>query len=187
MFDVYDFDGTIYDGDATIDFYLFCLKKNKKLLKYLFIVFINCILGILKLKRESKIKESFFKFVTKVNNMDQVLEDFWTQHKVKIKSFYKNKKDKSNDIIISATPSFILQPICKELGIKKLIASEIDKTTGNITGKNCRGKEKVIRLYQEFPNATIKNFYSDSYMDRPLMNISKNSYLIKKNNIKNLK
>lgn len=187
MFDVYDFDGTIYDGDATIDFYLFCLKKNKKLLKYLFIVFINCILGILKLKRESKIKESFFKFVTKVNNIDQVLDEFWSQHKVKIKLFYKTKKDKSNDIIISATPSFILQPICKELGIKKLIASEINKATGNITGKNCRGKEKVVRFYKEFQSATIKNFYSDSYMDRPLMNISKNAYLIKKNNIKKLK
>ena len=135
MFDVYDFDGTIYDGDATIDFYLFCLKKNKKILKYLFIVIINCLLGILKLKQENKIKESFFKFVTEVDNIDQVLDDFWSQHKVNIKLFYKKKKDKSKDIIISATPSFILEPICKELGIKKLIASDIDRTTGIITGK----------------------------------------------------
>ena len=33
--DVYDFDGTIYDGDSSIDFYLFCLKKNIKLLRYI--------------------------------------------------------------------------------------------------------------------------------------------------------
>lgn len=24
---VYDFDKTIYDGDSTIDFYLYCVKK----------------------------------------------------------------------------------------------------------------------------------------------------------------
>ena len=29
---VYDFDNTIYDGDSSIDFYLFCLKKNKKVI-----------------------------------------------------------------------------------------------------------------------------------------------------------
>ena len=116
-----------------------------------------------------------------------MLDDFWSQHKVNIKLFYKKKKDKSKDIIISATPSFILEPICKELGIKKLIASDIDRTTGIITGNNYRGKEKVVRFYEEFPNATIKNFYSDSYMDRPLMNISENVYLVKKNNLKKLK
>ena len=26
---VYDFDKTIYDGDSTLDFYLFSLKKNQ--------------------------------------------------------------------------------------------------------------------------------------------------------------
>lgn len=177
MFDVYDFDGTIYNGDATIDFYLFCLKKHKKIIKYLFIVIINCLLGFFKLKEESKIKESFFKFVTRVDNIDQILDEFWEIHKVKIKSFYKSKKDKSKDIVISASPKFILEPICKQLGIKALIASEIDKNTGILTGNNCRGKEKVVRLYEQFPNAIIKTFYSDSYMDKPLMEVSKKTIL----------
>ena len=26
--DVYDFDGTIYDGDSTVDFTLFCLRRH---------------------------------------------------------------------------------------------------------------------------------------------------------------
>lgn len=25
----YDFDGTIYDGDSSIDFYKFCIKKKR--------------------------------------------------------------------------------------------------------------------------------------------------------------
>ena len=29
---IYDFDGTIYDGDSTLDFYMFCLSSILNLL-----------------------------------------------------------------------------------------------------------------------------------------------------------
>lgn len=29
---VYDFDNTIYDGDSSIDFYIFCLKRHPSIL-----------------------------------------------------------------------------------------------------------------------------------------------------------
>ena len=29
MRNIYDFDKTIYDGDSTVDFFLFCLKREK--------------------------------------------------------------------------------------------------------------------------------------------------------------
>ena len=32
MINGYDFDKTIYASDSSVDFYKFCLKKNKKLL-----------------------------------------------------------------------------------------------------------------------------------------------------------
>ena len=35
MINGYDFDETIYDGDSSVDFYFFCLRKNKKVLKQL--------------------------------------------------------------------------------------------------------------------------------------------------------
>ena len=30
--DVYDFDGTLYDGDSTADYVLFCLRRHPALL-----------------------------------------------------------------------------------------------------------------------------------------------------------
>ena len=36
MMNVYDFDDTIYNGDSSLDFVLFCFKKNKKLFKFRF-------------------------------------------------------------------------------------------------------------------------------------------------------
>ena len=35
IMNVFDFDGTIYSGDSTIDFYFFALKRNVKLLLFL--------------------------------------------------------------------------------------------------------------------------------------------------------
>ena len=32
LIDVYDFDGTIYDGDSTVDFVRFCLRRHPSLL-----------------------------------------------------------------------------------------------------------------------------------------------------------
>lgn len=32
---VYDFDGTVYRGDSTVDFWLFCLRKKLGLVKYI--------------------------------------------------------------------------------------------------------------------------------------------------------
>ena len=32
---VYDFDGTIYDGDSTVDFFLHALKRNPSVLLHL--------------------------------------------------------------------------------------------------------------------------------------------------------
>lgn len=38
---VYDFDNTIYDGESSVDFFMFCLKKRPKLIKYILVVFFN--------------------------------------------------------------------------------------------------------------------------------------------------
>ena len=32
---IYDFDGTLYDGDSTFDFILYSLKKHPSLLRFL--------------------------------------------------------------------------------------------------------------------------------------------------------
>ena len=64
-----------------------------------------------------------------------------------------------SDLIISASPEFLLKPICGILGIKHLIASKVSPVDGKYTGKNCHGKEKVRRfkqLYNEKIEEDIK-------------------------------
>ena len=59
---VYDFDDTIYRGDSSVDFYIFCLRKNIKLLKYLPKQIKAVILYKLKKIDKNKMKEIFKRY-----------------------------------------------------------------------------------------------------------------------------
>ncbi len=185
--DCYDFDKTIYDGDSSIDFYIFCLKRNikvigviPKLMLFYFLYFIHIV-------DKTKVKECFFSFLKKCDDIQILVEEFWKINGKKIKKFYCDKRDHSNDIIISASPEFLLCPLCNEFNVKDLIASVVDRKSGHFLSANCKGQEKVNRLIKKYKNVKIKNFYTDSYSDKPLMDLSLNTYLIKKNKITKIK
>lgn len=178
---VYDFDNTIYKGDSTFDFYKFCLKRHKKIIT----LFPSLICAfakyyVFKIGTKTQFKEKMYLFLTKIN-LEKDLEDFWKLHKKNIKQWYINQH-KDTDVIISASPLFLLTPICKELEIKHLIASDVCPKTGKYTGINCHGEEKVRLYYLEF-SENIDEFYSDSYSDTPLAKISKNAFMVKDNKI----
>jgi phosphoserine phosphatase len=113
---------------------------------------------------------------------EKEVEEFWNTHINNIKEWYYIKQ-RDDDLIISASPEFLLKPICKKLNIKHLIASQVSPIDGKYTGINCHGKEKV-RLFREQFDCEIDNFYSDSYSDTPLAEISKNAFMVKGDEIK---
>lgn len=180
---VYDFDNTIYRGDSTADFYIFCLKRHKKnILKVPSLVFGAVKFYVFKKGTKTDFKQNMYKFLKAVN-YPKDLEDFWNTHKSNIKDWYI-KQQKADDVIISASPYFLLEPICKELGIKHLIASNVDKNTGIYTGINCHGKEKVRLFNINFPKENIDKFYSDSKSDTPLAEIAEKAFIVRGDDIK---
>ncbi len=180
--EVYDFDKTIYDGDSSFDFFLYCLKQDKKLFFHIFKLIIPSIKYNLKIINITEFKEVIFSYLNKINDVDNLVNDFWRLNKNKIKDFYL-KKDKKNHIIISASPYFLLNPLMDELNVTRLIASDVDKNTGKFNKKNCRGHEKVKRLKEEYKDVVIDKMYSDSLHDAPLLDLANKSYMVKKNNI----
>ena len=174
---VYDFDGTIYDGDSTVDFYLYCIRRNPGVLFALPKQAFGTLLYMLKKIDKTKFKEYFFSFLSRVDAMDLV-EDFWDINDKKIFDWYMNQKEET-DIIISASPEFLLKPICSRLGIKHLLASRVNDKTGVFQGKNCRGEEKVVRLREAYGECSIEQFYSDSRSDLPLALLAKEAFLVK--------
>ena len=174
---VYDFDNTIYDGDSTADFYLFCLKRHKRIAA-LSPSLLCAVIKYYVFKRGSKtqMKEVMYRFLTKID-AERDIADFWKTHLKNIKGWYKAQQ-KADDVIISASAYFLLKPACDALGIKHLIASNVDVHTGKYSGINCHGEEKV-RLFKEKIGGEIDSFYSDSHSDDPLAKISKKAFMVK--------
>ena len=182
---VYDFDKTIYYNDSTSDFYVFCLKRHFGIVKHFPKTMLFFILYLIKIKTKTQFKEVMYEFLHEVE-IEKDLPDFWESHKKKIKPFYLNQK-KSDDVIISASPEFLLKPICNELGINYLMASVVDCKTGEYTGINCHGKEKVRRYREKFGETKIDEFYSDAYCDTPLAEIAEKSFMVKGDKISDWK
>ncbi len=139
-------------------------------------------LYILGVKTKTQFKEKMYGFLRYVPDIEETVGDFWEEHITNIKPWYREKQ-REDDIIISASPEFLLKTACKKLGIKHLIASRVDKRTGVYTGENCHGEEKVRRLNEEMPGAVCDEFYSDSLSDAPLAMLAKKAWVVRKNKL----
>ena len=70
---VYDFDGTIYDGDSSKDFYFFVLKKYPKILKYLLCQLKGIFGYALNCFDKTRAKEYFFCFLQGIPKIEECL------------------------------------------------------------------------------------------------------------------
>lgn len=175
---IYDFDKTIYKSDSTKDFYFYCLKRYPKMLLTVPMTAWAFLLYVIGIWSKTKFKEKMYGFLRYVDDAESAAEDFWKLNHRNIKPYYYKTK-RSGDIVISASPEFLLKPIAKRLGFGTLIASQVNPKTGRYTGENCWGEEKVRRLYELMPNAECDTFYSDSLSDSPLAHIAKKAYIVK--------
>jgi len=175
---VYDFDKTIYRRDSTADFYLFCLKQKPSLCRFWPVQLFHAALFGLHLMEKTRFKESFYRFMAALPEIEAMVEVFWDMHEKDILPWYL-AQHRADDVIISASPEFLLRPICRRLGIGCLMASRVDPATGRYTGVNCHGKEKVRRFREKFPKGRIDRFYSDSLSDSPLARLAREAYLVK--------
>lgn len=181
---IYDFDGTIYSGDSTIDFFLFLLKRHPAIL---FCV-PHFLLAAVKHKAgrctTTEMKEAFFSFLPKIPDISGEVEQFWQKNIRKIYPWYLAQKCET-DIIISASPEFLLKTACAMLGISTLIASEVDEKTGRFLSENCKGQEKVRRFEAQCGQAAPEKFYSDSLSDLPMAQLAGKAFLVKRGTVCN--
>lgn len=176
---VYDFDKTIFAGDCSIGFCFWCMNRHPKL----WITFfpktgINMILRKLRIVPEAQMQRKFFGYLTMIDDFDVQIEKYWDENEKKIASWYLKQK-RPDDLIISASPTCIIEPIAKRLGVN-FIASEFDREYGVLVNNLMYAKEKAKYIIDRgFP--VIENFYSDSLSDTPLALCAKKAYLVKNN------
>lgn len=172
---VYDFDKTVFDGDSTARFYRYCIARRPSLI--LRFPLPAAARYLVKRDADSKLafKERFYRFLQKIDDIDGEVQRFWRGKT--LKSWYLEQK-REDDVIISASPEFLLAPVCERLGVA-LLASRVDKHTGKYDGLNCHGEEKVRRFRERYGDAKIDEFYSDSRSDAPLARLAAKAYLVK--------
>jgi len=179
----YDFDKTIYNGDSFIDFYLFVLLR----FPYLIIILpFQLIAMALVCSDKKRVKEVLAFYLRLVPNKERLIVRFWERNVRKLK--YALIRDMSaDDIVISASPKFIVNVAVRAIGVQNCIATDMDIKSGKIAGKNCYGKVKLERFGQDFPNMKLDAFYSDSLSDLPMKAVSGDFYLVSGENVEKCK
>lgn len=96
--------------------------------------------------------------------------------------WYIEQKEE-NDVIITANYEFLIREICNRLNIKNLIATEYDFKENKIKGIHSRGENKITLFKSIYPNYEVGKTYSDSMIDKPLLEIGNPGYLVKGNEL----
>ena len=179
---VYDFDKTIFYPDSSATFYRYCLKTIPRAVWPTVPRSLDAALRYRRGRLGAKgLKEQLFSFLPAVRDVDALVAAFWKENEHRIVAWYLAQK-RDDDLIISASPRFLLAPVCEKLGVS-LIATEMDPQTGRISGENCHDVEKPKRFYALYPDAHIERFYSDSLSDAPMAELADRSFLVSKHKL----
>ncbi len=175
---VYDWDNTIYRGDSTAGFIRYCFVKRPKCLLSLPRTAVCGLLYVLHLMPKKTFKQNMYHMFTYISDMESLVEEFTGSHMDHVKQWYLQQQ-RQDDMVISASPEFLIGSFCRRLNIRYMMASVVDINTGIYTGENCHGREKVNRLRETYPGAMIDEFYSDSRSDAPLALEAKKAFIVK--------
>lgn len=159
--DIYDFDKTIVPFDSGSLFIGYCVLHYPWIILYLPIMVVAFILMLIKVITFTNFKKVCFMFLPFIPK-EKAVKGFWNRHEKQVHTWFKDKP--RHAIVISASPDFLLEEISNRLGFDTLICTRHNSKTGAIIGENCRGEEKVRRLYEIFDKDSIEvvDVYSDS-------------------------
>ncbi len=172
----YDFDGTIFYSNCTVGFGLWCLKRHPSLL----FTYGPRVLGSFALYKTGRMpnyrmQRELFRYLTLIDDFDEQIERYWDAYESRISPWYLEQK-RPDDLILSSSPSCIIEPIARRLGVH-YVATDYDRELGVLLDNLMYAKEKARYIFDHgFP--VIDNFYSDSLSDTPLALCSEKAYLV---------
>ncbi|MBQ7203838.1 MAG: haloacid dehalogenase-like hydrolase [Eubacterium sp.] len=158
--DIYDFDKTIVPFDSGTLFTAYCVLHYPwciVIFPAIAVGLILMLLGVISFTQFKRICFLYYPLIPK-----SAVKKFWDKHEKEVHPWFKTRPRYS--VVISASPDFLIEEMQRRLGFDKLICTRHNPKTGAIIGENCRGEEKVKRLYQEFDKDEIEvvDVYSDS-------------------------
>ena len=116
-----------------------------------------------------------YSYLKDIDDFETQIERYWDKNERRISSWYLEQK-KPDDLIISASPICIMEPIARRLGVK-LVATDYDREFGVLLNNLMYAREKARYIIDHgFP--VIDHFYSDSLSDTPLALCAEHAHLV---------
>lgn len=173
---VYDFDKTVFRRESSGLFFVFCARKHPKL--WLRLPLIGCcgLLCRLKLCSLKRFKEVFHGYLRALSDTEALVERFWDRYGSELPVWLPPLLPQGG-LVISASPEFLVEGLCRRLGLA-VIGTRMDIRSGRITGENCRGAEKPLRFREQYPDAAVDVFFSDSLVDSPMAALAAEAWLV---------
>ncbi|MCY6483639.1 HAD-IB family hydrolase [Clostridium aestuarii] len=193
---IFDVDYTLTKRETLIELYLFMMKKNPKLIKYIPRSLKTVFFYLFKIYDAKKAKECFAKFLVGINQkkMKELVKEFYEKrlsailYKDAIDTIKKLKDEGCKIFLISASPEIYLKELYNIKEVDRIIGTRLKCKNGIYTnaieGENCKGEEKVVRLKEVLKEENIEVDFENSYMfsdslsDLPLFELVGNPYLI---------
>ena len=191
---VFDFDGTIYDGESLFDLYLYSARHDPKVFRFIAPVLRYAVkykLGRATLEQmEYGVGRMAEDYLTELNrsrrvaSVEQLVNDFWDRNYPRIKPWYQPEPD---DVILTASFDLTVGEACRRLGVRNLVASKVDMETMKITYLNFNTNK--ARRFRELygPDAVVDEFYTDSRFDQPMIDMARRAFMVKGNTITRVK
>ena len=179
---VFDFDGTIIEGDSLIKFSYFSLGI------FQFFKYWGYVIFQIPFYSRSDLKQMFYSNFNEFNleYFNNLCLDFYNQKlrkliKKSFSDFTKIIHEDSKVVIVSASISNYLKPWCDEMGFD-LISTELEVIDGKLTGRfstpNCNGKEKVRRIKEKYNLSEYNEIhvFGNSKGDLPMLELATHKY-----------
>ena len=153
---IFEYNNVIYKGNVNYYFYLFCLKKNPKIIKYLFINVYYFIISLIFKKKSNIYTINKYRYLKDVTNLKETINEFYSNKR--INNYISDKKD----IIMDRVPYILIDKTLanKVIGYKldnnyKVLIDEYNKEINEIN--NCN--KLFIRNNYELLNIHSDNIY----------------------------
>lgn len=153
---VYDFDNTILRGDSTARFFAWCLRRCPRMWLDAPGQIGNAALFLLKRRAKQAFKERMLSFLARVD-VERELARFWQKNLSRVKPFYREKHC-ADDVVISASPEFLIRPACEALGIRHVLGSPVDMHTAVFPAPTAMARKRCAAFIRPSPAAKLMSF-----------------------------
>ena len=186
---VFDFDGTVIRGDSVVALLFYARKQKRISLPKLIRAGFYGFLYHLKLTDALTSKQKSHDFLAEMpsDQREQFLREFAQTladraYPKALEQIQKHKAAGDTVLICSASCACYMQYVYPLLGADDLLCTPSDGE-GRTVGPNCRGQEKVRRVYawldqKHLPHDSLCAAYGDSKGDAPILQASAHPVLV---------